>query len=288
MTNILSVDVEDYFQVQAFSGQVHRSLWDTYSSRVEANTLQLLDLFDELAVNATFFILGWVAERYPALVKQIVARGHELACHSYWHRPIFELSPDEFREDTRKAKDIIEQIGGIKVTGYRAPSFSIMVKSFWALDILAELEFSYDSSIFPVRHDFYGVPNAPRTPFVINTESGPLIEYPMTTFSLGKRLNLPVGGGGYLRIFPEWYTRFGVNQVWKEQRPMIIYVHPWEVDPEQPRLAGPLKSRLRHYTNLAKTKQRLSKLIQSGSFSSFQNSGLAAGATPYDIRGVNQ
>ncbi len=274
---MLSVDVEDYFHVEAFAGLVDRGEWGSFPSRVEANTHRLLDLFDESGVKATCFILGWVAERNPKLVAEIVARGHEPACHSYWHRLIFRLTPEEFREDTRRAKDCIEQAAGQPVYGYRAPTFSITEKSCWAPDVLAELGFRYDSSIFPVKHDVYGVPHAPREPFRFATPSGSLAEYPMTTFRFGSGPNMPVAGGGYLRIFPYWYTSMGVRRAWKEGLPVITYVHPWEVDPEQPRMNARLKSRLRHYTNLAKTGQRLRSLLHLGPFTSFRDSGLEPG-----------
>jgi polysaccharide deacetylase family protein (PEP-CTERM system associated) len=273
--NIISVDVEEYYQVEAFADMVSRSEWETYPSRVEANTYRVLDLMDRLNVKGTFFILGWVAERFPALVREIVSRGHEPACHSYWHRLVFSLSPEEFRQDTVKAKDAIEQAAGMAVFGYRAPSFSITNRSAWALGVLAELGFQYDSSVFPIRHDTYGVPDAPRSPFRVTTPSGPITEYPMSTFRLGTNANLPVAGGGYLRIFPFWYTRFGVRRAWREGLPIISYIHPWEFDPEQPRIAAKLKSRLRHYTNLSLTAVRLEKLLQLGDFGSFRDCGLS-------------
>jgi|SRR5579872_1216025 len=279
--NVLSVDVEDYFHVEAFSDVVDRSEWDTYPSRVETNTMRLLDLFDETGVKATCFVLGWVAERKPKLVAEIVRRGHEPACHSFWHRMIFRLTPAEFRDDTQRAKACIEQAAGQPVYGYRAPTFSITDQSSWAPEILADLGFRYDSSIYPVKHDLYGVPRAPRTPFRFETPSGPLTEFPMSTFRLWNGTNLPVGGGGYLRIFPYWYTTMGVHRAWKEDLPIITYVHPWEIDPEQPRLPGHMKSRLRHYTNLAKTRERLRKLIALGSFTSFRDSHLEPGAETF-------
>jgi polysaccharide deacetylase family protein (PEP-CTERM system associated) len=269
------VDVEDYFQVEAFADVVDRRSWESYPCRVVENTRRILDLADRLEIHGTFFILGWVAERYPALVREIVSRGHEPACHSYWHRLIYKLSPAEFREDTIRAKDVIEQAAGMPVSGYRAPSYSITSCFLWALDALAEAGFRYDSSIFPIQHDIYGIPDAPRLPFRVETPSGELVEYPITTFKLGSR-NMPVGGGGYLRIFPFWYTRMGFRRVAAENAPLIVYIHPWEVDPEQPRLAGRLKSRLRHYTNLSKTQSRLSRLLQMGEFSSFRAAGLEA------------
>jgi polysaccharide deacetylase family protein (PEP-CTERM system associated) len=272
--NVLSVDVEDYFQVEAFSGIVDRAGWDRYPSRVEANTRRLLDLFDELEVKATCFVLGWVAHKFPALVREIAARGHELACHSYWHRLVYTLTPGEFREDTALAKTVIEQAAGQAIEGYRAPSYSVTSRALWALEVLAECGFRYDSSIFPIRHDIYGIPHAPRHPFRLETPAGPLIEYPISTFRLG-RLNLPVGGGGYLRIFPFWYTRLGFLRVQAEGLPLIVYTHPWEVDPGQPRLAAGARSRFRHYTNLERTYGRLLELIRSGSFGPFAASALA-------------
>jgi polysaccharide deacetylase family protein (PEP-CTERM system associated) len=271
---VFSVDVEDYFHVEAFASVVDRSTWSTYPSRVEANTLRVLDLLDRHNVKATFFILGWVAERHPGLVREIVRRGHEPACHSYWHRLIYKLTPAEFREDTLRAKTIIEQAAGEPVYGYRAPSFSVVKRSFWALDVLAELGFRYDSSVFTIQHDNYGYLEAPRFPFQVPVAGGgaSMIEYPMTTFRMSNR-NMPVAGGGYLRIFPFWYTRMGVHKAQSQQVPIISYIHPWELDPEQPRLAGGLASRLRHYTNLAHTERKLEELFALGRFVSFRDSG---------------
>lgn len=270
----LTVDVEDYFQVEAFSDRVSRQEWDGYPSRVVANTKTLLDLFDECHVKATFFILGWVAEHHPQLVGEIVKRGHEPACHSYWHRPVFQLSREEFREDTQRAKHSIENAAGAAVHGYRAPSFSIIRESYWALDVLAECGFRYDSSIFPISHDFYGIPDAPRAPYLVQTPNGALVEFPMTTFRLLRQTNLPVGGGGYLRILPFWFTSLGIRRARAEGLPLITYIHPWEVDPGQPRLDGRLTSRLRHYTNLRQTAARLRALIAQIQFSNFRDSGL--------------
>lgn len=272
--NVFSVDVEDFFHVEAFSDVVERPSWDNYPSRVVGNTHRLLDLLAVHKVEATFFVLGWVSERQPGLVREIVSRGHEVACHSYWHRPIFKLSADEFREDTRRAKETIEQTSGSAVQGYRAPSFSITRQSLWALEILAELGFTYDSSIFPIAHDVYGIPDGPRRPVQVRTARGNLVEYPMTTFSVGTR-NLPVGGGGYLRILPFWYTKWGLRSAQREDVPFILYVHPWEVDSTQPRLPGRFRSRLRHYTNLNKMEQRLHRLLERFSFTSFRASNLS-------------
>lgn len=243
----------------------------------------MLDLLDECGVKGTFFILGWVADRFPQLVRAIVARGHEPACHSYWHRLIYQLEPDAFRADTRRAKDSIEQAAGRTIYGYRAPSYSITAHSLWALEILAEEGFTYDSSIFPIRHDIYGIPSAPRFPFRLSTRSGPLVEYPLTTFRLFGNVNLPVGGGGYLRLFPFWYTRLGFFRARDEELPLITYIHPWEIDPSQPRIGGRLTSRLRHYTNLSRTAGRLRRLLRLGRFESFESSGLAATARNVNI-----
>ncbi len=283
-TNVLSVDVEDYFHVEAFSDIVDRGQWSSYPCRVENNTRQLMDLLDECGVRGTFFILGWVAERYPALVREIVARGHEPACHSYWHRPIFRLNPQEFRDDTRLAKDVIEQAAGARIEGYRAPSFSVTARSLWAVQILVELGFTFDSSVFPIHHDTYGMPDAPRTPFQMATPAGSLTEYPLTTFHLPRLPNLPVGGGGYLRILPLWYTRLGLHRARSENLPLIAYIHPWEIDPLQPMLAGRWKSRLRHYTNLDKTTARLRELLGSAPFSAFRDSRLAETVQPAVLR----
>ena len=275
---ILSVDVEDYFHVEAFSDIVNRSQWDSYPSRVVDNTHRLLDLFDSWNVKSTCFVLGWVAEKYPHLVKQIVDRGHELACHSYWHRLIFKLTPEEFREDTLRAKNVLEQAGGVAVKGYRAPSFSIIAKSSWALDVLSECGFQYDSSIFPVRHDTYGVPNAPRQPFRLKTKSGEIVECPMTTFKVPMGPNMPVGGGGYLRLFPMPLTQLGVSTAQSQGLTLVTYLHPWEVDPQQPRLPGRMLSRLRHYNNLSKMEGRLESLAKRVDFCPFVGSNLIENA----------
>jgi polysaccharide deacetylase family protein (PEP-CTERM system associated) len=279
------VDVEDYYHVEAFARVIDRGTWPDYDSRVERNTRRILDLFDDHKVKGTFFILGWVAERYPNLVREITARGHEPACHSYWHRLIYKLTPDEFREDTRRAKDLIEQAGGERIYGYRAPSFSITGRSAWALDILAELGFTYDSSIFPVKHDVYGVPGAPRSPFRVETPFGPIIEFPMATFRFkASGPNMPVAGGGYLRMLPYWYTKAGINRAWREGLPVVSYIHPWEIDPDQPRLNAPFKSRLRHYSNLKKTEGRLRQLLTLDQFSSFRDSGLLSSAPAFSFK----
>jgi polysaccharide deacetylase family protein (PEP-CTERM system associated) len=285
--NVVSVDVEDYFHVEAFSDVVDPARWDSYASRVVPNTRRLLQLFASLDVRATFFILGWVAERFPELVREIAAGGHELGCHSYWHRLVYKLDAAEFREDTRRAKDIIEQHAGQRVAGYRAPTYSLVHRSAWALEILSELGFTYDSSIFPIHHDRYGMPDAPRAPFRFQTPAGPMTEFPITTFRVAGH-NLPVGGGGYLRLLPELYTRIGLKRAQRDGVPIVIYIHPWEVDPDQPRLPGRLSSRLRHYTNLSRTLDRLRGLLEQGNYTSFRESGLTDTAKEFDFYAWNQ
>ena len=259
IVNAMSVDVEDYFQVQALAGAYDRAGWDGLPRRVAGNTGRVLDLFARHGVHATFFTLGWVAERHPELVRRIVAEGHELASHGHDHRRVDELSPEAFRQDIRRAKQVLEQAGGVAVRGYRAPTFSIGRSSLWAFDVLAEEGYAYSSSVYPVRRDFYGFPEAPR--FAFRPRPG-IEEYPMTTVQLGGR-NLPGGGGGFFRLLPYAVSRRLVARVnAADDRPAIFYFHPWEVDPGQPRAPGvPLKSRVRHYLNLGRTEARLGRLL---------------------------
>jgi polysaccharide deacetylase family protein (PEP-CTERM system associated) len=273
LVHVMSVDVEDYFQVEAFAGSISRADWEHFPSRVERNTLRILDLFDEHGVRGTFFLVGWVAERFPSLVKEIVARGHEPACHSYWHRTVYSLTPEEFRRDTRAACEVIEQAGGVRVLGYRAPTWSITKDCLWALEILAEEGFRYDSSIYPIHHDLYGVPHAQRFAYTHTLSQGrQLREFPPATVRLGP-WNFPAAGGGYLRIFPLAYTRWVFRQFeTKDAQPVVVYFHPWEIDPQQPRLVEKkLRSRFRHYTNLAKMEGRLCALLEQYSFQSFRD-----------------
>lgn len=261
--------MEDYFMVEAFSAQVSSSSWDSWPSRVESSTMRALDLFDRHSIKATCFFVGWVAEKFPHLVKEAHKRGHELACHSYWHRAIYKLTPEEFRDDTHRAKAVLEQTSGTAVLGYRAPSWSITKQSLWALDILADEGFTYDSSIFPIRHDLYGVPNAQRTPYVHDCAEGRILqEYPPATIRLFGS-NIPAAGGGYLRLFPLAYTRRAINSAAKDSQSAVVYFHPWELDPEQPRISGSLKSRFRHYTNLHLMEPRLGKLMEEYKFGTF-------------------
>lgn len=265
MKNALTIDLEDYYQVTAFANG-SQSNWDSQASRVEASTERLLDLLAAAKCTATFFTLGWVAEKYPRLIRRVAERGHEIACHSHLHRLVYSLSPAEFREDTRRAKEVLEQAGGFPVRGYRAPSFSITRDSHWALEILAELGFSYDSSIFPVKHLNYGMPGGPRFPFRIQTAAGPIVEFPMPTLALAGVAS-PFGGGAYFRLLPYGYTRWGieyVNQVAKQ--PVCVYLHPWEIDAEQPRMSGSISARARHYFGLGRTEGKLKRLLAEMEF----------------------
>jgi polysaccharide deacetylase family protein (PEP-CTERM system associated) len=261
ITNAMSVDVEDYFQVSAFEGHVGRKQWDSIPCRVEKNTDRILALFDEHDIKATFFMLGWVAERYPDLVRRILQGGHELASHGYLHIRVTEQKPAEFRDDIIRTKKLLENIGGVEVRGYRAASYSIGAKNLWALDELKAAGYHYSSSIYPIKHDLYGMPEAPR--FAFRHEGNGLLEIPITTVEMFNR-KFPGGGGGFFRLFPyslsRWMIRY-VNR--RDNQPGIFYFHPWEIDPDQPRYQGlPLKSRFRHYLNLARTEDRLRCLLQ--------------------------
>ncbi|MCA9249177.1 MAG: DUF3473 domain-containing protein [Planctomycetales bacterium] len=261
--NAFTVDVEDYFQVSAFERDIRRSAWPDFESRVERNTQRLLELLERFDVKATFFILGWIAEKLPSLVASIHAAGHEIGSHSYWHRLIYEQTPEEFREDLRRSKQALEAVTGAAVRIYRAPSFSITSASAWALDVLAEEGFTIDSSIFPVRHDRYGIRDANYQPHELKTQSGSLWEAPPTVFRCCG-MHVPVAGGGYFRLYPLSVTRYCLRHVNRtENRPVIFYVHPWEIDPDQPRLqAGSRLTRARHYVNLSKTEYKLEQLLR--------------------------
>ncbi len=278
--HILSVDVEDYFQVEAFAESVSRETWEHWPCRVEENTRRVLDLFDGHGAKGTFFFLGWVAERYPALVREVHARGHELACHSYWHRTVYSLTPDEFRRDTRAACEAIEQASGVRVRGYRAPTWSITKDCLWALDILAEEGFLYDSSIYPIHHDLYGVPGASRFPYTHTCANGrQLREFPPATVRVAG-MTFPAAGGGYLRIFPMAFTQWAFRRTEEaERQPVVVYFHPWEIDAKQPRVPAKLRSRFRHYTNLDRMEERLSQLLRTHSFQPFRDLWNESGAT---------
>ncbi|NOZ36832.1 MAG: DUF3473 domain-containing protein [Gammaproteobacteria bacterium] len=264
--NALTVDVEDYFQVSAFAKNIDQSDWDKHPLRVEKNTQRLMDIFDEAQVKATFFVLGWVADRNRSLVKEIARRGHEVASHGYSHQLIYNQTAEVFREETIRSKSLLEDIVQQPVRGYRAASYSITGNSLWALDILAEAGFEYDSSIFPVRHDRYGIPDAEEVPHVLKTPAGhSLVEFPL---SIAKLLNykLPIAGGGYFRLYPYALSKAGLNQVNRRQQPFIFYLHPWEIDPQQPRINASLFSRFRHYNNLARCETRLQQLLNDFEF----------------------
>lgn len=262
LRNALSVDVEDYFHVSALAGAIPRSSWDNMEYRVEANTHKLLELFGDFGASATFFVLGYVAQRSPELIREIHAAGHEVACHGLSHKLIYRQTPAEFEEETRVSKELLEDIIGDRVSGYRAASWSITQESLWALDIICELGFRYDSSIFPIRHDRYGIPGASQHAEKISSPDGhEIVEFPPSTVSL-PGMRLPVAGGGYFRIFPYSLTRFGLRRINKRAgQPFMFYLHPWEVDPEQPRFDASRLSRFRHYTNLDQTELRLRRLL---------------------------
>jgi len=320
MLNALTLDIEDYFQVHAFSNVIRYEDWNNYECRIEQNTDRLLEILKEAGQNsklkpqnskldhsithslnnsftqkvlATFFILGWIAERYPDLVRRIHKEGHEIACHGYAHKLIYNQSKEEFRSDIKKAKAILEDITGDGVVGYRAPSYSIIDKSKWAFEVLVEEGFKYDSSIFPIRHDYYGIPNAPRFPFIVslnktqNVEFSGLsyelktfqnstlithnskfiIEFPLSTIQL-LGMNIPISGGGYFRLFPYFIIKRGLKKINEiEGKPFIFYVHPWELDIDQPRIkTTSVLSKFRHYVNLDRTESRLKRLLMDFRF----------------------
>jgi polysaccharide deacetylase family protein (PEP-CTERM system associated) len=266
VVNAMSVDVEDYFQVSAFERVVSRAGWDALESRVAPNTERVLELFDRANVRATFFVLGWIAERFPALVRRIADAGHEVASHGYHHQLLYMLTPKQFREDVHAAKHSLEQTTGSAVIGYRAPSYSIIKSSLWALDVLIEEGYVYDASIFPIHHDRYGIPDAARHSHVIPLRAGNLVEVPASTVRVG-RVNLPIAGGGYFRLLPYAWTRWGIRRVNRlERQPVVFYFHPWEIDPDQPRIAVGRTTRLRHYTGLHRTAGRVAQLLRDFRF----------------------
>ena len=267
LLNAFTVDVEDYFQVSAFENDIARDQWDQYESRVVANTHRILDLLARHDVKATFFVLGWIADRFPQLVRDIHDAGHEIGSHGYEHRLIYHQTPDQFRDDLQRSLGAIGDACGAPIATYRAPSFSITKKSLWALDILVEEGLLIDSSIFPTHHDRYGIPNAKAEIHRRETSAGPIWEFPPSVRRLG-RWNFPVGGGGYFRLYPKALTSRwlrGINHT--ANRPFMFYVHPWEVDPKQPRLpAGTRATRFRHRVNLASTERKLDRLLQTFRF----------------------
>jgi polysaccharide deacetylase family protein (PEP-CTERM system associated) len=262
LVNAMTVDVEDYFHVAALAQSIDRAQWHQMEYRAENSTRRLLDLFDENGIKATFFVLGWVARRSPDLVREIHQRGHEVASHGMSHKLVFDQTPHEFAQETYESKALLEDIVGARVLGYRASTYSITRRSLWALDILKEAGFIYDSSIFPIRHDTYGIPDASQIPSrVITPKGASIVEFPMSTAPMfGARV--PVSGGGYFRLLPYWLTRSGLRKLnYQLGRPFIFYLHPWEVDPAQPRIPTRLLSRIRHYTNLDRCEVRLRRLL---------------------------
>lgn len=282
--NAFTVDVEDYYHVSAFARTVRPAEWDQYPSRVVASTQRVLDLLETAGVRGTFFVLGWVAHRFPRLVRDIQRAGHEIGCHSYWHRLVYEQTPEQFRDDLRLGCAAIEDVTGSPVTLYRAPSFSIVRRSLWAMDVLAEEGIRIDSSIFPVRHDRYGIPDAERFPHRIQARSGAIWEFPPSIHAMGK-VQLPVGGGGYFRLYP---LRFSIHCLRRINevcgQPFLFYVHPWELDPDQPRLPGSMLARFRHRVNLTGTARKLARLLDAFRFGtlteSLERSASACGDRP--------
>lgn len=260
--NALTIDVEDYYHVSGFAREIPSRTWSQYESRVEKSTQRILDILDRRQVRATFFVLGWVASRHPDLVKAIHRSGHEIASHSYWHRLVYDLTPDEFRADLSESRKPLEDLTGERITAYRAPSFSVTGRSLWALEILAEEGFRYDSSIFPVRHDRYGIPAAERFPHRITSGSGHLWEFPASVYRrIG--VNLPVAGGGYFRLYPTRFSFHCMDHInHQERRPFMFYLHPWELDPRQPVIPGSRWARFRHRVNLAGTETKFERLLE--------------------------
>lgn len=272
VVNAFSVDVEDYFQVAALASVISMDEWASRELRVERNTGVILDLLAERNIRGTFFVLGWIADRCPALVKRIAAAGHEVASHGYSHQLIYSQTQEVFRQETTRSKHLLEDLTGAPVTGYRAASFSITRQSLWALDVLIDLGFQYDSSVFPIHHDRYGIPDAPPEPHIIRAPSGRgIAEFPMSAATF-MGVKVPVSGGGYFRIFPYWLIRAGLKQINEQlQRPFTFYLHPWEVDPGQPRVKVGALSRFRHYTNLDRCEARLRQLLGEFQFSTMHD-----------------
>ena len=270
--NAMTVDVEDYFHVSALSEVIRRDDWSTMEYRAERSTERLLELFEKQGIRATFFVLGWVTERSPALVRRIHAGGHEVACHGLTHELVYRQTPEVFRAETHKSKTMLEDAIGAPVIGYRAASYSITAASYWAIDILCELGFKYDSSIFPIAHDRYGIPGASRQPGPLRGKNGhTIVEFPLSTKKLFG-VTVPVAGGGYFRLLPYWFTRWALSSINRDDAlPFIFYLHPWEIDADQPRFKASLLSRFRHYNNLDVCETRLRKLVQDFRFTTVRN-----------------
>jgi polysaccharide deacetylase family protein (PEP-CTERM system associated) len=262
LTNAISVDVEDYYQVEAFSNVINRESWKDYPTRVAGNNEKILALFDDLGVKGTFFILGCVAEKDPGIVREIYQQGHEVACHGYSHQMILKQDRKTFTEETVKAKELLENISGEKVLGYRAATYSITKKNLWALEVLIDAGFEYDSSIFPIKHDRYGIPDFAREPCEVTVGNKSIREFPISTVRVFG-MNLPVAGGGYFRLYPYALSKWGLSRVNSDGLPFVFYLHPWEVDPDQPRISGiSASTRFRHYVNLEKTSEKLRMLLK--------------------------
>lgn len=266
--NALTIDVEDYYQVSGFERDIPREDWDRYPSRVVDNTQRILKLLAKYDIKATFFVLGWVADRFPDLVSEIDVAGHQIGSHSFWHRLVYHLTPGEFRDDLCRSRDVLQEIINKPVTTYRAPSFSITSQSLWALDILAQEGFLVDLSVFPIHHHRCGIPDAPRFPYLHETKSGSLWEFPTSVARFG-RANLPVSGGGYFRLLPYWLSSRLLHRVnTHNEQPFVFYLHPWEIDPQQPRLNVSSRAmRFRHYVNLSTTEEKLGRLLTQFTFS---------------------
>ena len=272
MENVFTVDVEDYFQVEALSKAVKVSEWEDYECRVEANTHKNLQLLAESNQVGTFFVLGWVAKRYPNLIREIADAGHEIASHGMSHQLIYNQDQEVFRQETFDAKALLEDIVQQPVEGYRAATYSITNKSLWALDVLVDAGFKYDSSIFPMRHDNYGIADINPLPHKLTTPSGrEIVEFPISTLK-NKWLTIPIAGGGYFRLFPYWFSRWGLNKINRQGQPFVFYIHPWEVDPGQPKVENISRlSKFRHYNNLAKCERRLERLTKDFSFTTMKS-----------------
>jgi len=266
MLNALSIDVEEYFQASAFNGDTPYQKWDSYESRVQCGTEKVLSLLSRHKTRGTFFIVGWVARRHPGLVKTIQKEGHEIACHSYAHREVSEQTPETFRKDLRLSKTILEDITGEQLGGYRAPTFSITSDTLWALDILIEEGFGYDSSIFPIHHDRYGIPDAERFPNVVSRGNGNrIVEFPMSTVRF-MGINLPFAGGGYMRFLPVGFISRAINTINRDGQPVIVYVHPWEFDPDQPRIATSPMVKFRHHHNISGMSRKFERILSRHRF----------------------
>ncbi len=281
IVNAMSVDVEDYFQVSAFERHISRGDWEQLECRVQENTHHILDIFAEFGVKATFFTLGWIAERYPEIVRRIVAEGHELASHGYEHIRVYQQTPQEFRADVIRTRGILEDIGGVSVRGYRAASYSIGRDNLWALDILQETGHEYSSSIYPIHHDLYGMPEADR--FAHHLNGLDILEIPVTTVCI-RGTKLPCGGGGYFRLLPYVVSRWALKRVNRvDRQPCNFYFHPWEIDPDQPRQSGlDVRTRVRHYLNLGRVEPRLRHLLRDFKWSTMEDVYLSRGSANHE------